>query len=309
MGTRRVLLLGASGFLGRSVAGAFTADPRVAAVLRVGSSVPVDSPPDGWVRHDLMAGTPDGLVELLRSTEPDVVVNCVGKLNGSEEALAVANVVVTARLVDALVAYSPWTRLVSIGSAAEYGVVTRGTPVAEDAPTRPIGSYGITKLAATQLISCAAMAERVDGVVLRVFNPIGPGVPAESLLGRAAESIRWAMETSQDVVTLGPLDAYRDFVDVRDVAEAVREAALVDKVSDRVLNVGSGTATSIRDAVGRLVQISGFVGRIAESDPAPARSAAVDWIAADIVRIRQRLGWSPSRDLDDSLKAVWAPVR
>jgi nucleoside-diphosphate-sugar epimerase len=304
----RVLLFGASGFLGRAVGDALDADERVGTVIRVGSRIPPTGFPTGWVRHDLLSASPDDLADLLRSTRPDAVVDCVGKLSGSEEALVAANVLVPARLIDAVPVAAPGARLVVIGSAAEYGVVPRGTPVREDAPTEPVGTYGATKRAATRLVEFAVRDGRLDGVVLRVFNPIGPGVPAENLLGKAAASMRDAIDAGRDLVSFGPLGACRDFVDVRDVAAAVARAALADVLHETVLNVGSGLAIPARHAVERLAEIAGFHGRLQESGAGPTRSAAVDWIAADVRRIRHCLGWAPIHDLDDSLKAIWAGV-
>jgi nucleoside-diphosphate-sugar epimerase len=260
---------------------------------------------EGWIRQDLLSSSPDDLADLLRGTRPDVVVNCVGKLAGSEEALVAANVLVPARLIDALATGAPAARLVTIGSAAEYGVVPRGIPVTEDAPTVPVGTYGITKLAATQLVRLAVHDGRLRGVVLRVFNPIGPEVPTENLLGRAAAGLRSALARGQESLRFGPLGAYRDFVDVRDVATAVRAVALASRLTEPVFNVGSGVAIPARQAVARLADLAGYTGRLEESDPAPTRSAAVDWIAADTARLR-RLGWAPRHDLDSSLGGVWA---
>ena len=61
-------------------------------------------------------------------------------------------------------------------------------------------------------------------VVLRVFNPVGPGAPEESLPGRVAAELRRALASGAEV-RLGSLDAVRDFVDARDVADAVIAAA------------------------------------------------------------------------------------
>jgi nucleoside-diphosphate-sugar epimerase len=302
MGGLRVLLFGASGFLGGAVGTALEADERVGEVLRVTSRPGTDRP--GWLVHDLSASSATGLASLLQDLAPDVVVNCVGALTGTEEALVAANVLVTARILDAAALASPRTRFVTIGSAAEYGVVPAGVPVSEDAPTRPVGTYGITKLASTQLVRLAGESGRVDGVVLRVFNPIGPGVPVESLLGRAAVGIRSAQDDAGEV-RLGPLGASRDFVDVRDVGRAVAAAALAPVLRERVLNIGSGVATRARDAVAGLAAIAGYDGAIHEADPPPARSAAVDWIAADISRARGALGWTPRYDLQSSLEAIW----
>jgi NDP-hexose 4-ketoreductase len=45
---------------------------------------------------------------------------------------------------------------------------------------------------------------------------------------------------------------------------------------------------------------------VLEAAPAPARSSAVDWIAADVSRIHRTLGWAPTRDLRESVRASWA---
>ncbi|MEU5696698.1 NAD(P)-dependent oxidoreductase [Actinosynnema sp. NPDC020468] len=293
-----VLVFGASGYLGSEVATVLSA--RGAEVVRAGRA----ARDPGWVAHDLVHGGPDDLVARLAEVRPDVVVNCTGRLDGTVAELVAANVTATANLVDALA--DSGTRLVTLGSAAEYGVVPDGTPVAEDAPAEPVAAYGITKLAATSLVRAAVTAGRLDAAVLRVFNPIGAGMPGGTVLGRAAAGIRKSLVDGGDVV-LGPLGAFRDFVDVRDVAEAVSAAALAsDLGAGPVLNVGSGAAVTVREAVKLLVEVSGFTGRVVESDPAPHRSGAVNWIEADLTRVGEALGWRPRHTLAESVRDLWS---
>ena len=85
----------------------------------------------------------------------------------------------------------------------------------------------------------------LDAVVLRVFNPVGPGSPAASLPGRLADELRRALPDG--TVRVGDLSAYRDFVDVRDVAQAVGLAVTAPGPLPPVLNIGSGTATPVRE--------------------------------------------------------------
>jgi nucleoside-diphosphate-sugar epimerase len=303
---RRALVFGASGCLGSAATRALAAQPGVSDVVRVTSRAGGEAAGrPGWVRHDLVADPVEALAGLVADVRPDVVLSCVGRLSGSVGDLVTANVVTTARLVDAVLAAAPSARLVVLGSAAEYGVVRRGRPSREDDPVDPVGEYGVTKRTSTDLVRCAARDRGLDGVVLRVFNPVGAGLPAESVLGRAAASLRAAQATGAGEIRLGPLGACRDFVDVRDVASAVTAAALAE-APDVVLNVGSGVATLVRRAVQGLADVAGWSGTIHESAPAPSRSAPVDWIAADLTRVRRSLGWEPVHDLDASLKDVWA---
>lgn len=295
-----VLLLGAAGYLGRAAGAALR--ERGAQVVRVSRTGPRGA---DWVRHDLVLGGTDELVALLRSIAPDAVVNCTGLLDGTTAELVAANVTTTAKLLDALPVAAPSARLIALGSAAEYGPVPRGLAVAENAVANPVSGYGITKLASTLLVRDAVVAGRLDGVVLRVFNPIGADLPSGTVLGRAADAIRAALRQGGDPITLGPLGAYRDFVDVADVACAIADAALAPELSEPVLNVGSGEAVEVREVVAMLAEVAGFEGKILESDPVPSRSGAVNWIAADITRAHQTLGWSPHEPLTASISAVW----
>jgi uncharacterized protein (TIGR01370 family) len=301
---RRVLLFGASGFLGRQVGAELDRDPRVGEVIRAGRPR-ADRPDPGWISHDLIAAGAGELAALVRRVRPDAVVNCAGRLSGDTVQLVEANVLVTARLIEAVAQEAPAARLVVLGSAAEYGPVPYGYHVAEDYPASPMAAYGVTRLASSQLVRLAVSGQRLDAVVLRVFSPIGPGVPAENLLGRAAAGIRAVLDGGQDTVVLGPLGAYRDFVDVRDVAAAVAAAALADQVKEPVLNVGSGRPVLCREVVSLLAEIAGFAGQVVETDPPSERSASADWSAADVSRIERTLGWTPRYTLRASVEASW----
>lgn len=291
----RVLLFGASGFIGGHARAALAADPRVTEVVCPGRST-----------VDLFDGGPDALAALLREVAPDAVVNCVGALTGSAAQLVTANALVAAKLLDATVAAAPRARLVRLGSAGEYGPVPDGASVTEEQPARPLSAYGVSHLAGTRLFQLAGESGQADAVSLRVFNPIGPGMSEENLLGRAAARIRAALADDADEITLGPLSAYRDFVDVRDLAALIVAVVLAPELRHRVFNAASGRAVAAREAVGLLAATAGYRGRIREAGTGPGRSAAVDWIRADVSRAARELGWSPVRDLATSIKDVWA---
>jgi nucleoside-diphosphate-sugar epimerase len=293
----RVLVFGGSGFIGRQVCVALSREAEVSTVISPGRE-----------RCDLMAGSVEDLVELFRAERPDAVVNCTGRLAGSDYDLVQANTGVTAKLIEAISRYAPQTRLVRLGSAGEYGVVPRQHAVREEDPAVPVSAYGVSHLAGTHLVQVASTAGDVDGVVLRVFNPIGPGLHRENMLGRAVELIRQAQRTGAGHIPMASLSAWRDFVDVRDLATAVCAAALLPRLEDRVLNVASGRAVQCRQAMELLVGAAGFAGEIREQAPAPARSAAVDWMCGDISRAAAQLRWAPAHDLSESIKAIWVDV-
>ena len=187
----RVLLIGANGYLGRFVADRLLADPAVQ-LTALGRGDDAD------VRFDLATGSPGALTRFLDAVHPGVVVNCAGATRGGARELTRHNTVAVATVCEALRRSGCGARLVQLGCAAEYGPSQPGSSTAEDAVPRPGGPYGVSKLAATELV----LGSGLDAVVLRVFSPVGPGTPAGSPLGRLAEAMRRAMQSGDGELKL-----------------------------------------------------------------------------------------------------------
>ncbi|MFK0114437.1 NAD-dependent epimerase/dehydratase family protein [Streptomyces sp. NPDC090994] len=347
----RVLLIGANGYIGRFVADRLLADPAVQ-LTALGRGDDAD------VRFDLASGSPGALTRFLDAVHPGVVVNCAGATRGGARELTRHNTVAVATVCEALRRSGCGARLVQIGCSAEYGPSQPGSSTAEDAVPRPGGPYGVSKLAATELV----LGSGLDAVVLRVFSPAGPGTPAGSPLGRLAEAMRRAMQSGDGELRLGGLGAQRDFVDVRDVARAVHAASL--SAAQGVINIGSGRAVRLRDAATTLARVAGYGGALHELDgppgalrpvighpraesvvhradalghraeptghhradavahrvdglgprgdadhPAPVAYPYPDgcgsWQQADVRTARDRLGWRPRINLEESLADIW----
>ncbi|MEY9484259.1 nucleoside-diphosphate-sugar epimerase [Streptomyces calvus] len=291
----RILVLGFTGYLGAHVAERLRALPG-GLVLGGGRSPAAD------LDVDLARVRPEHLAKALAAAAPDAVVNCAGATGGDPVTMAEVNTRGPAVLCAALREAAPAARLVHLGSAAEYGPGAPGTRVTESAATRPVGSYGATKLAGT----VAVTASGLDAVVLRVGNPVGTGAPPTSLPGRIAALLCEAGPGPEAVLRLGDLSAHRDFVDVRDVARAAVLAATAPHPLPPLLNISGGRAVPVRDLVRGLTALAGFRGRIEESTASSsARSAQVSWQCSDITAAVEALGWRPAHTLDDALTALW----
>ncbi len=297
----RVLLLGATGFVGGHVLAALSAhdDVEITAVTRPDEpSVPVPT-----VTLSLGDGDEVELERLLRRLRPTAVVNCAGAVSGDMETLAAANVGLVGTVIDALARSGVDARLVHVGSSAEYGPGTPGTPVTEMAVPYPTSAYAVTKLAGTEAVLKAAASRRIRGIVLRVFNPVGAGASSSSLTGRVLTELD-RVRLEGEPMRLGPLDSARDFIDVRDVASAIVRAALLPGELTGVLNIGRGQAVPARRWVSTLCRAAGFGGGIAETMPPSGRSSHVDWQCADITRACTTLGWFPGHELRDSAEEI-----
>ncbi|MDT3396966.1 NAD-dependent epimerase/dehydratase family protein [Streptomyces sp. B1866] len=324
----RVLLLGPGGYLGRYVAEHLIADPSVQ-LTALGRGDDAD------VRFDLSTGSPGALTRFLNAVHPGVVINCAGATRGDARELTRQNTVAVATICESLRRSGCGARLVQVGCAAEYGPSHPGTSTSESAVPRPGGPYGVSKLAATELV----LGSGLDAIVLRVFSPAGPGTPTASPLGRLADAVRRAMQSGENEVRLSGLGVRRDFVDVRDVARAVHAASL--SAAQGVVNIGSGRAVRLRDAAAVLARVAGFDGTLHETDAPPVRiplpgggeppagpaaglpaAPAVApaagppsaypypdgcgaWQQADVRTARDRLGWRPRIGLEESLADIW----
>ena len=228
-----ILVIGAAGLLGRAVLAEAERSGLVADAV-VGRASP--TAPEAQVLR-LSSGAVDPLARLLDRLKPAAIVNAAGRTSGDADELWQANVEPVAALLEAMRAAAPGARLVHLGSAAEYAEVPDGT-TDEDAPL--VGLHAVRRGEAGGLPAGQRRRRSgLDTVVARVFNPIGPRMPATSLPGRAARLLRDAAVAGAAEIELGPLDAVRDYVDLRDIATAVLVLAAEPRLAHRVYNVGT----------------------------------------------------------------------
>ncbi|MET9390159.1 NAD(P)-dependent oxidoreductase [Streptomyces sp. NPDC006624] len=297
-----VVVLGGTGFLGRHVCAAL--HERGLDVVAVARTPPADPPPWRFLSRDLAASAPAGLARELAAIGPGVVVNAVGSIWGRrDEQMWEAAAVPTLRLLDALDLLSERPRLVHLGSVLEYGRMREGSSTTAVAETRPTSAYGRAKLAATLAVLDRLHTGRLTGMVLRISNLAGPGSPDVSLLGQVAGQLARA-NGRPAVIRLDPLLAHRDYVDVRDVAEAVVAAALSPR-SGELVDIGSGESTSVRTLVDLLIDRSGLPAVVEEHSGAGRQHSTETWSRVDPGPAWRALGWRPRRPLTDAVEAYW----
>lgn len=309
-GQRSVVVLGGTGSVGRHVCAEFTRSGyHVVAVARhPGREVTCHE----FVALDLTAAGAARVLRVLRGTAADIVVNATDGANDTdgwdrtEAELTTANMDVVRTLLDAVAGSARRPRLVHVGTIHEYGPVPAGTLIDESVPPRPVTSYGRTKLAGSAAVLEAAASGRVDGVVLRAVNLCGPYPSAASLPGKLLGMLDEAARTGRMPIAIAP--ASRDFVDVRDLAAAVRLAGERPGTAG-VFNIGSGVATPLRRLVTLFVTGAGFPESVIDAEAGTVTSMGGDWTQADIRRARQELGWAPRIPLADSLREMWLAHR
>ncbi len=319
-----VLVTGGAGYIGSHV---------VAALLEDGCRPTILDDLSTGRREDVPAGVPlvqgdvgDRLLldTMLAEVAPQAVLHFAGSTSapGSiDDPLHYYdnNTGKSRRLIEAVLAASSRPALLFSSSAAVYGAPDTAR-VDEDAPTRPLNPYGMSKLMTEQMLADAARAHGLRYLALRYFNVAGAGACARpgartgasgSLLAVALEALRGERDHvpiyGQDHPTRDGTGV-RDFIHVEDLAAAHLAALpLMQKTNaPRTLNCGYGHGWSVLEVLDAVERAAGL--RLRRRN-LPRRPGDPSEVVADASRLRRETNWRPERDnlsriVSDALAAV-----
>lgn len=185
-------------------------------------------------------------------------------------------------------------RVVFASTAAVYAPVD--TPCSEDGtPLGPIEVYGRSKLEGERLVEAFSRESGMAATAIRISNAVGRRETNPHVVPHIFESLRGSNE-----VPLGSLEARRDYIDTRDIADAVL-AVLQVSAGYQVFNVGTGVAHSVADIVDSLRRILGRPIEIRQ-DASRLRPVERMLLVADIDRIRRTTGWTPGVTFEETLR-------
>ena len=205
-------------------------------------------------------------------------------------------------------------RLVFSSTCAVYGQPDE-VPIDESAPPRPANAYGASKLAVDGMITDYCAAHGLAAVSLRYFNVAGAssGVgedhyPETHLIPNV---LRTAQGGNPHVEVFGsdyPTPdgtAIRDYIHIDDLADA-HLLALDGAVASehRIYNLGTGNGFSVREVIEAAREVTGRAVPVVES---PRRAGDPPRLVAASQKIRDELGWSPTRsDLPRMIGDAWS---
>ena len=196
-------------------------------------------------------------------------------------------------------------RVVFASSSSVYGSAGTLPRSERDAPD-PIAPYAVAKLAAERYcVSFSRVYGELETVALRYFNVFGPGQDPTSQYAAAVARFLAAVHAGDPVTIYGDGEQLRDFTYVANVVEANLLAGTADGVSGRVLNVATGSPTSVNDladTIGELLE------RPVEKLYEPARPGDVRDSWADVSEARRLLGFEPRIGLEEGLRRAAAAM-
>jgi GDP-4-dehydro-6-deoxy-D-mannose reductase len=199
---------------------------------------------------------------------------------------------------------SPQTRVLSIGSSEQYGLVTPADlPLRETTPMRPLSPYAVARVAQEHLGEVYVRGYGLDVVATRSFNHVGPGQSNRFVISALAQQFAELARGKRDRIRVGTTSVIRDFLDVRDVVVAY--LALLDRgARGEVYNICSGRGIRIADALAMFASFAGGTPVI-ETDPALVRPVENEVVIGDHGKLTAAVGWRPTIALETSLRAVY----
>ncbi len=306
----RVLVTGATGFVGRHLLAALRAAFPAAELVPAARAGESGEGGATAVRAFDLADA-EGMARLVAAVRPDACVHlaaasAVAESFADPDAAWRANVDGARALAAALMRHAPECRLLHVSSGEVYGLAFNGgAPLDEGAPLRPANPYAAAKAAAD--IALGEMALRGLRVLrLRPLNHVGPGQsPRFAVASFARQVARIEAGAQPPVVRTGALDRQRDFLDVRDVCGAyVAALERADSLpAGTVLNIASGRLRRLGDVLADLLRIAGVRAEV-EQEQAALRPTDLLATPCSAEAARAALGWAPGRDWDATLADI-----
>jgi len=196
-------------------------------------------------------------------------------------------------------------RAVLAGTCAEYewGL---GDGVCDEAttPTKPNTLYGASKLALLE--DCMTVAQQQDQSFAwgRIFFPYGAGEPSQKLVSSVIRSL-----LKDEVAKTSSGEQVRDLIYARDVAEAF--VALLSSDVRGAVNIGTGEGVTLKDVVMEIAQQLDRVNWV-RLGAVPTNPNDPPVLVAKVTRLRAEVGWQPKVDLASGVAeaiAWWKGVK
>ncbi|MEQ9434968.1 NAD(P)-dependent oxidoreductase [Hyphomonas sp.] len=303
MSAMRVLVTGASGFIGQALVARLVSEGH--SVIALNRSSARGNAGGSISYEERLAPTPEDLVDALRDTHPDLVIHAAAPgtrpADRTWQKLAEGCVQYVHQLFDGLASQPP-KRFVLLGSWSEYAPPAgpEGTLISESHPLESGNLYGAHKAASYLIAQARAAQLGVEFVSARLFNIFGPGENCDRLVPYCVRQLRAGRP-----VDLTSGEQKRDFVFIDDAVDAILRLALRDPAPDApVYNVCSGVGVSVKTLILTAAEAAGGDLDLLKFGALPQRGDEPMEIAGNPRRLANLTGWAPQTPISTGIKRL-----
>jgi nucleoside-diphosphate-sugar epimerase len=204
------------------------------------------------------------------------------------------NIMATQRLLDAVAGSSRLRGFIYISTSSVYGFDATG---GEETEPKPVSHYGVTKLAAEQLVLAAARDRGLPACSLRLFSVYGPRERPEKLY---PQLIRATLEDRPFPLYEGSEEHVRSYTYVGDIVDGLI-AALdnLGRCAGEIVNLGTPSAITTAEGIRIVEELLGKPAPVARK---PRRAGDQLKTTADIAKARRLLGYHPTTTPREGLR-------
>jgi UDP-glucose 4-epimerase len=303
---RRILVTGGNGFVGRPLVRRLARDHKVCVLdnLRSGELRFADEELGTFELEQADIRDPSSVASVIDRFAPDVIIHLaaihfIPECEHDPELAVSTNVVGTVNL---LTSCPQGTRFVFASSAAVYAASNEAL-TEEFSDLGPDDVYGLSKLQGEHYVRYFSSKRGFASVIVRLFNVVGPGETNPHVLPEIVAQLK----AGRRVLSMGNIDAQRDYLYVGDAARGFAHVATRGEVASgqvEVVNLGTGESHSVRETLERLREISAVDFEVV-IDPARLRRIDRPLLRADREKALRVFAWEPQQDFDGSLRATW----
>lgn len=209
------------------------------------------------------------------------------------------NVINTINLLEICVEMGVKKVIFTSSGGTIYGIPNT-LPIAENHPTNPICSYGITKLSIEKYLHLFYHLHNLDYTVLRIGNAYGESQDPHGKIG-AITIFLDRIKQGLPINIWGDGHIVRDYVYISDIINALYLAQNIN-LPEQIFNIGSGKGTSLNDLI---LEIKNAINVNFQVDYLPARKVDVPVNFLDITKANNILNWQPKVNLKPGILSTW----
>jgi nucleoside-diphosphate-sugar epimerase len=207
-----------------------------------------------------------------------------------------SNILGTKKVIDSCIR-NKVTKIIHASTSSVYGKFAVGDELQD---TKPISPYGITKLAAENLLFALTSSNNLDFTILRYFSVYGPGQRPDMAIQRFLTAIKMG----QEINITGDGTQKRDITYVQDVVEAtISASSLTEK--KQIFNISGGKQFTLNQIIDECFNVSGLKSKINYIDR-PIGDQEETF--GDISKAQKLLGFNPTFDIKAGLSNQFASI-